>query len=1126
MVLQLLPGKVAFVRWNVGINRDASAGTLNLWTGTGIQPKIIAQAKRNHNRGVGATGVVSGWRPYRAGEGLSSATVNYTANVAPDTLYLFDADSNLTDDSTTVTNILPVDSLFPNSNIGNFSGNTPVYKQGLRIYSGYNFQTLGTGSVSGTRLRQIRVRGYIGTLPVEEDTLNSPVRLFLNGLSHYGTGGGVDSTIVIGPNLPYPDSTGITYRYNTSAATNFPSTALTSDQIKDSIVVTVTLKDQYGNLVNNGLLGLLASSPTITGLQWNSIATNRYLGQYLPGHGHATYGATYNVSTDTLWMRIRNDNNNFAATGLTQHWGPANTYSVAAADDAGKAAGMLINPCSTYPQDVITLTVLSKWASDLTFLPTYQPDTGLVNGTTYGFKVSALTYQTPPTPTYTFTINPGVADTIRIWSQTLGRDSSYAVRLTSLGTFSGSNWTSASGGPVDSVVTTNTVTGTRNVIRLFAKVKDRCGKNVIPTAAGDVTFSMNSFTFRKSTGIPTTAAINARIARGGATPDYGSLGATITGYLTTGAVVPTGSTVGVDAVNRVWADLTVPNIKNDTTIIKAYVTSNPAKIDSFALVTYSGPPANLSYYRATDNGGTTPGAKVTMGVNDSLIIASQGTVSSTVTYFVYDPFYDLVDALSAGTSTTAYNVGLDNATLPAADYTAKTGVVWRLNGPTRWSASLTDGDNYYGAATAIRGKKQMFRALTPTHNAFTATGGKLTVYSDTVAGSGTICHDLVFPVERYRGDKYDVFPTGTYTNDKLLTTYAWTTDVSTLAIDSTWYIPLKYTSTMSLVADAAFGGTSLNGKGRGYNALTGFIVWNGNVSSNGKNITTGQTTTVYETVPDTTQMRVAWLQGPFYLNGSSTATLPYLLTNDSTTLKTKVANTGMLQYNNYFFGRQGAANIGLYGSGASVSATSLNTNYLAKRVIIDSLVGYSTTDSLRNTPGQVDTFYVRQYDRFFNPYSPQLMSYASTDAPAPASIGDTLRIILANTKNTRMKLGSLYSSPDSTNQVWWQSGKGIKTARSGQPGGDSTAAGRQFDLASTATTKTDKVLMNASQGTLRGAWRVAFQTLFCKSDSTLNQGDTALFIAQNVRGTTWSLGSKRRRSCSNSRYDYRYHWPI
>jgi len=1082
--LQLLPGKIAFVRWNVGIYRDnngtgSAANPKSTYFSAGVtmdwsQPRTIGTVRRNHNRGY-AAGLRDYWRPFRAGEALSN---NGLGSNSPDTLYLFDADSNLVDDSSTVANILPVDSLTPSTSLI-FNTTTADQRMGLRIFKNYNLQGLGVGSVSGTRIRQVRVKGYIPSLAVEEDTLNSQKAPKDYGFySHYGNAsagvaGYIDTTINIMPNFPFPDSTTLTYRYGVSAEstpTAWPKTDLSSDQVKDSIAITVSMKDQYGNIINNGLVGLTATSSTITNLQWNSPAPKygAYLNADLAGN---TYGITWNANVDTLFMKIRNNN-----VG-TYDWSGYNArLKTGDLDDGGKVSGLLINPCSTYPTDQITFNIFTEWANDATGLATYFPDTGSTSASSaigHGFKVNPLTYTGKPT--YSLTINPGTADTLRLWSAELYRDSSYSY-LTPI-SFGGTT------ALVDSVVTTDDNTATAKVVKLFAKVKDRCGKNIIPSAATEVTFEQGYFSNKYTGALGATqggknfADVADRKLRGGTDPSYGSLG---TAYIGAGVSVKRGpqstyssDVIGKDAVNRVWADFTVPTIKADTVVIRAKVTSRPSVMDTFNLVTFSGPPANLRYYTAT-------GARTAA---DSLPAASNsGANAVTVTYKVYDAFYDQVDPLNQ-----LDNLGTNySSQLPA--YTTNTGVVWRLNGPTRFSGSIYDASWFPNPwTTAQRGRRQILRTLKTGNTAFT-TGATLTYYPDTVAGkTSTVVNNLVFPIERSLGTKADVFMSGTYdaATDVVNKTYAWTIDNTSIFYDSTWYLPLTYNSSMTQTTDVAYGGTSISStQGRGYNQLQGWVVWNGNKAIGKHQYVTGQEYLVFETVPDTATMNISWLQGPFYTNTGSTATIPYL-SNDSTTVQTKVANRGNYTWlKNNFAGRHGAINMGIYGS---------------KKIIIDSLAGYSTSDSIKNYPGQIDTFYVRQYDKYYNPY-------CQSSTPGNSTLGyqtggDTVKVVFVKAKNARYALPKLNeglpsATPDSCNQVWWASGRGIS------PRADSVANSPAAYSPSTSTGKVDKVLITSATSQLRGAYRLVYQTLFAKSDSTLNQGDTALFIAYNMDGAT------------------------
>jgi len=1013
----LLPGSAAFVRWNIGPDadwlRDAS-GEIRGVTNAIVDRngRVLIGNRRQHARGRYDVSFANYYaalqapnaKPFKVTDTCTRNNFGSDQGLAvsiPDTMYIMDADSNLTYDNFTYAHMIPLDSAtlgeFQSTDIRKvdsvYSVTTGFYRRALRIYN-WGFKKAGTDSA---RIQKIRVRGYIpGTAAWANDTLNAKTDLWAanapdvaagylvgnaatsqfaqgykwNNIPNYvaapGTAAYPDSSIWFGPGKPAT----ATVEYRKGAAGSwqvFPVNGVqyTSSEILGSSSANrsglkMTVKDLYNNPVTDGVVAFLAypeigawTDTTINaklagaGLGWFGV------GKAIP-RAHAD-GSVLIVptQTDTLFKFVRDRNDINDPTHLQLH-----------GDDMGVATVDQWMTNCTKSDYYFKFFVFDR--EDTLNAPIMRSGTGPES------KNLVITYGGQGSLQYRVHVNADAfASDIK-----LSADKSAPPY-----TRNPSNWHFNADTLLYSTVAAGTACDT-NKATLSADLVDACERPipVLEANKNDIVFSVATWYTRRGYSNPATDS------RG--TIDYKG---SITG---TNYIVP-----GTTSVRTTY---NIPNISKDTVTVYATV---GGRTDSLKIATISGAPNKMllsrpydntylqftgkntrskydSLYRgyhwdggayvgsvAINNAATPPTGPLMSIVNDSLINASKGTVYNGIietqnvgVYGTYPRTWTFVKG---------YQTDCHYDTVSLASV-ANRKVVWRLYGATKASMSLADpykvfgltgpgGVPNYGGNPVLsydiptRGARQM--SLGPINNTLTGNAEyHILLVSDTVGGQSynwalaPQAYNFVFPKE-----VSSVFNTTNISSDGVTlnnTTYPWSSQSWT---DTSWSAPIKPLASGAMgmdatVASEAFDAKAVTNKnGRGYNRLA--VLFSNQLDDNAITADTAVETgrkLVYHVIPDTSaNMKVAWLDGVG----------PYF------NAVTPTSVTGLFDEDFILTGRQVAQIVN--------SELTSGTQYAFKRLVVtgnsNNTPIASTNANFTNYAGRIDTLFFREYDRFGNP---------------------------------------------------------------------------------------------------------------------------------------------------------------
>jgi hypothetical protein len=550
MILSLFPGDPNFVRWNVGFG-PASSPVIRLRADGSLLPT----PRRRNVRGSHFTTPADLNNP-TAAEQTDPATfiahtvedtvTTYVGNGGewkklPDTLFIFDQDSNLVTDATTAPVLQGVDSAGSGSVVAYLSNCNNVY--GVRKYDTiyqaarriFNWGFDRTDDSRPDRIRKIRLRAWLPTLSAYrlEDTLNSKYADIGGFRAGAPITDGSDLTINIKPG-PVRNMA-IQYNYGSGWVQFAPGAGITITSAQAQAIphqIRATLRDRCDNIIDSAMVSFNAFGSGITLDTIPGAAPNTYNGRFV--RGLVPYNATPLYTTDTLYLYSRT------------------SARSAEADDKGQVQAYF-NPNCTLNE----IHFEFKAYSDSNAASLANPASAVV-------KLGG-----PTDNTYVLYIN--------------GTNTPSKVFLTSSSTgYVRHNYPI----PDTSFVKASSVDCGLNTITLRAEAIDACGHPVTLTDTNLVTFS--SPVWLKG------GLYSAHSKRYNWWTDVTSANdATGTGLDSTGTYVLHNGLLKYAANGYIYIDYQVPDKSKDTVRITANVTGSITSPDTMIVATYSTQPAKF-----------------------------------------------------------------------------------------------------------------------------------------------------------------------------------------------------------------------------------------------------------------------------------------------------------------------------------------------------------------------------------------------------------------------------------------------------------------------------------------------------------------------------------------------------
>jgi hypothetical protein len=812
LLLTLLPGDPAFVRWNVGFGGKNPATGYYPDIATMVGPKVRDDGRlqptlrRINARGrlITATNISGNETPFTIED---TVTTHYTdvgtvppytldeANrqVVPDTLFVFDLDSNLVADSTTAAVLIGIDSADGGYAVSSICWNpygVKIYKSefqaGRRIYQwGYDI----SDDTKVDRIKKIRLVGVIPNngdpsngipaRPIHDstryyvgraDTLNSAFNQALDGsatqpcFSSLSSASG-NTVITIAPGKIYAMS--ILYTPPGEGSKSFTDGGININSAQAKATghrLQVSLRDRCNNLVANGMVGIkLWGNATLV----DTLPKTPTNGTMVVGGAAGTGSLRPMPTTDTLFLYAR-----------------AN----AAADDRGTVQATFNTACNN---NVIYLAFMA-YSDSSAAIATDAP------------------WGTPADTTKLLFAAGGQGDNTYKINITGGGDP-VSIRLTNSANDYGRNsYPLPDTALISARSSARSTCDARELITFKIEGVDDCGRLTTFTNGDGVTFLRPGWVgggwgSRASgplgplggwvgnlsgTGTGDTASIGGRPNGTGLNGVQGytwdtdyereGYGTDRIGYYLkadgTGTILDSEIHKWVEDGN-LFVQYIPPDIARDTVRIGAQVIAS-GLIDYNVIATTSTKPANFRLEMRSDINGN--------AIGDTALVVSRG---------------DLNDITK---TTYAYGVLRDcNNELVSAAYNANTSVFWRLEGTSRWSAFLFDPvlvytttgtglivdnpgvgtGNWIGDATSYPGYLDSYRGQRQIRLSINNDNGRafVGINSDTVGGTRNVSGYHVFPIERggvFGSEVYDPL------EDSIYTTYSWTGN------DSRWNRPL------------------------------------------------------------------------------------------------------------------------------------------------------------------------------------------------------------------------------------------------------------------------------------------------------------------------------------------------
>jgi len=762
LYLTLLPGDANFVRWNVGFGGYAGGvkGAPNTVTFTAgritTEGKLIPTLRRPNASGryvadgtVVANLVNSGDANFKPHTVIDTVTRFYDGALGEwtrkeDTLFIFDADSNLVLDSLKSPVLLAGDATAYN-NVGTSGTGTPVamsgcwnvygvrkydtsYQPGRRIFN-WGYDVADDQKID--RVRKIRLVAFIPgqTAKGQADTLNSAFLQTRDASSNpafastEAEGYRPDQAIFItaGP----ISSMMVEWRKAGGSWQPFPGTLTSSEARLPGNQIKATLTDRCNNVVSEGVVAI------------NVYGTDTYL--------------------DTVALTVMTSNN--ATAGLRLH-GVGNDYEVPTtdtmflfaraidgSDDRGVVTGAFNTTCRN---DAIyfSFTAYKDSIADLS-----EPASSITGGKNGVLKQLGGNLD----DTYKITISGSTT----IASLRMANSQNGFIRS------AGGGWPVAD----TAIVAARSLSCGTEEVEFKVEAIDDCGHLLKFTDPTDVVFQTPAYV---KGGWSSIASWQRKIPITGVTTAYDTLSGRNYWGLTFDEAKGYGNSTGITSVINARHDTT--GSYNGTTYLK--------NGDGCIYISYV--PANTSEDTVRIKVRARSG-----GFEDETIVATISTEPDKFRLYTRSSFADTALIASRGdvedkTKTTyAYGVLRDcNNELVSSEYDDYTNVYWRLLGTSRWSAFLFDPDLAYDLShatappfkdgyadvaeiKAYRGTRQLNLGINNTaHNGRAYIG----INSDTVGGTNDVAGRHVFPIERN-----NVFPTGTYNTgrDSLISMYAW-----------------------------------------------------------------------------------------------------------------------------------------------------------------------------------------------------------------------------------------------------------------------------------------------------------------------------------------------------------------
>ncbi|HQJ95813.1 MAG TPA: FlgD immunoglobulin-like domain containing protein [Candidatus Cloacimonas sp.] len=293
---RLLPGDASFVRWNVGVYPTNN----NIWNPTytlRADGSLDPTTRRDHHRGRITGGT---WAPFRITDTTSIFNVGPVSKL-PDTLYVFDPDSNFVMDSVlfTKTTLIGIDSL-SGEQINRNSGCGTLY--GVKIYNydekpgriSFNWGYEIVDDTSRIRLAAIfnnTLRDTLNSKYLEKDPTNGSFAISSTKKSWPN-----DTTINIIPGLPEK----IAATYNIGGGWKVFPDSMNYNQLPSRVDLKVTLRDKCNNRVLEGAVGSYATNVILS--RWD---TTIQQGVYVWGPEPNNKFRTSYPLTDTLFVYSR-----------------------------------------------------------------------------------------------------------------------------------------------------------------------------------------------------------------------------------------------------------------------------------------------------------------------------------------------------------------------------------------------------------------------------------------------------------------------------------------------------------------------------------------------------------------------------------------------------------------------------------------------------------------------------------------------------------------------------------------------------------------------------------------------------------------------------------------------------
>jgi len=960
---------------------------------------------------------------FRAGDTCTIINVGVAvpATRTRDTLYIFDKDSNITVDtigtSQVIASVMGTSGTVGLLALDSALSNTPIYPNGqLKVWSPVvsprgrvvidwsNTVIQGRHYASANRTVKIRLATNLSALGIQNDTLNGPYPNFCetkNGvggptLGRYAKGGLTEKTAYAASGFTYVDTTvlfratkpskmDVYYRRDSLINATTGWTLWTGDitmsrsDVQSSqtnpYAFKTIVKDTFGNVVDRAVVGFQSSSDNVV---WDTVWKNGH--DYTPPALVTTnrygYGARILRPTGTADQPVTSTPGKTIYTVYVRNNDqlPLSTQN-AAFDDNGTAGVMV----KFYDLCMNSTTFTFNLYQDVDTVHTAAlPTTGSIDSlwkvytrTTAGSALGIPTYMKVTPYQFNDAAVPG------------------AINRTS-------NWPNIPDSVTTSTIAASNLPTLRNIDTLEVTVTDECER---PVAITDTNLYVGTNPTAANGGFVACSG-NARIvsAISGSTGRRDGLGQFIARF------------IPVAGGNKIRFTYLVPNVRLDTVKLVVRFTSDPSITDNIVVRTISGPPVTLALVRPYGQSTTVPAFPVTTnyppaytGIADFAVngvsynaarlkpatgVDANGMNANQAAHYsdsvLIASNYDLYVGV-AGSYNNAYDDFPNTYTFVTGQCRDANGdtltggvagrsITWKLLGPSPNSMSIANASRIFGEDAT--GKPKFGQPPIMTFADATVaglTGRQLSIpvatdgnaYALLVSGKvgggghgplnpeGVSTNSYVAPTEpnwnpfaQYTA--YHVFPV----ERQSIFPYAF--DAATdsvyqfIGVDGAWKNIADYINYGVPTSYTLANGRLVNDNGRGFNQLVASMdgtTWITGTTDTRQ--TSGQRPLIYHVVPDTSHdLRVAWvdMSGDLFDNPSGDLNDRPELQGRSTA---RVVNQTLSTSNELTLRR-----MVIKGTGNTKVGNTSYTN--------------SQTNGT-NYSGNINTLYVREFDRFGNP---------------------------------------------------------------------------------------------------------------------------------------------------------------